>query len=110
MENKDRLLFFFEAENKRDWAAYRKSLSPDVVWVLHSSRQTKTIEGIDAYLAAMMEAYRGNDNTFSCEALYQSADGNRIAAILKNNLGEHSCDVFEFFRGLNIKEYEFILA
>jgi len=83
-------------------------LSPDVVWVLHS-KQTKTIRGIDKYLAAMMAAYEGRDNTFVCESLFQSSDGTRIVAILKNNLGECSCDIFEFSDGLIIKEYEFIL-
>ena len=109
MTNKDCLLAFFEAENKRDWSTYRKFLSLDVVWVLYS-RQTKTIEGIDDYLTAMVEAYKVCDNTFVCEALHQSSDGNRIVAILMNNLGEQSCDIFEFSDGLIVKEYEFILA
>jgi ketosteroid isomerase-like protein len=109
MNTKDILLAFFEAENKRDWVTYRKYLSPDVVWVLHS-RQTKTIEGADAYLTAMMEAYKDSDNAFVCEALYQSGDENRIVTILKNNLGERSCDVFEFCDSLIVKEYEFMLA
>ena len=108
MNTKDLLLAFFEAENKRDWVTYRKFLSPDVVWVLHS-KQTKTIRGIDDYLAAMMAAYNGSDNTFIYESLHQSSDGTRIVTILKNNLGERSCDVFEFSNGLIVKEYEFIL-
>lgn len=108
MNTKDLLLAFFEAENKRDWVTYRKFLSLDVVWVLHS-KQTKTIRGIDNYLAAIMAAYDGSNNTFVCESLYQSSDGARIVTILKNNLGERSCDVFEFFSGLIVKEHEFIL-
>ncbi|MCE5234748.1 MAG: nuclear transport factor 2 family protein [Clostridiaceae bacterium] len=109
MANKDSLLSFFEAENRRDWSTYRKFLSPDVIWVLYS-RESKTTVGIDAYLAAMTEAYQGSDNTFVCESLYQSGDENRIVTILRNNLGERSCDVFEFSNGLIVKEYEFILA
>ena len=109
MNTKELLLAFFEAENKRDWATYRKFLSPDVLWVLHS-KQIKTIKGIDGYLTAMMEAYESCDNTFVCEALHQSSDGTRIVAILKNNLGERSCDIFEFSDGRIVKEYEFILA
>jgi ketosteroid isomerase-like protein len=109
MDTKELLSAFFEAENKRDWATYREFLSPNVVWVLHS-KQIKTIRGIDDYLTAMMAAYKGSDNTFVCEALYQSSDGTRIVAILKNNLGERSCDIFEFFDGRIVKEYEFILA
>lgn len=109
MANKDKLISFFEAENKRDWSTYRKFLSQDVAWTLHS-KQTKTIRGIDAYLTAIIEAYKGSDNTFVCEALYQSGDENRIIAILRNNLGERSCDVFEFSGGLIVEEYEFMLA
>ena len=109
MNTKDLLLTFFEAENKRDWITYRKFLSPGVVWVLHS-KQTKTMKGIDEYLAAMMAAYEDSNNTFVCESLFQSRDGTRIVTILKNNLGERSCDIFEFSGGLIIKEYEFILG
>lgn len=108
MNTKDLLLAFFEAENKRDWATYRKFLSADVVWVLHS-KQTKAIRGADDYLAAMMAAYDGSDDTFVCESLHQSSDGTRIVTILKNNLGECSCDVLEFSNGLIVNEYEFIL-
>ncbi len=109
MDSKDILLAFFEAENKRDWATYQKFLSPDVVWVLQS-KQTKIIRGIDNYLNAIMEAYQSCNNTFDCEALYQNSDGSRIVTILKNNLGERSCDIFEFSDGCIVKEYEFILA
>ncbi|HWS30137.1 MAG TPA: nuclear transport factor 2 family protein [Clostridia bacterium] len=109
MVNKNSLLSFFEAENKRDWLTYRKFLSPDVTWVLYA-KQMKIIEGIDAYLTVIMEAYKDSDNLFVCEALYQSGDENRIVAILRNNLGERSCDIFEFSGGLIVKEYEFMLA
>ena len=108
MNTKDILLDFFEAENKRDWSTYRKFLSSDIVWELHSN-QVKTIRGIDDYLTTIMEAYRNCDNTFVCQTLYQNSDGSRIATILKNNLGERSCDIFEFSDGCIVKEYEFIL-
>jgi len=109
MNNKDRLAAFFEAENRRDWLSYRRFLSPDVVWVLHGDRE-KTIRGIDEYLAAIGAAYEGSDTTFACEALYESADDARIVAILKNSLGERSCDVFEFSAGLICRETEFLLG
>lgn len=108
MDTMNILLAFFEAENKRDWSTYRKFLSPDIVWELHSN-EVKIIMGIDDYLTTMMEAYRDCDNTFVCETLHKSSDGTRIATILKNNLGEHSCDIFEFSDGCIVKEYEFIL-
>ena len=108
MDTKGLLSAFFEAENKRDWVTYRKFLSRDVVWELHS-QQVKTIRGIDDYLAAIREAYGACGDTFVCEALYRSGDGTRIAAILKNSLGDRSCDIFEFSDGRITKEYEFIL-
>lgn len=109
MANTDRLLSFFEAENQRVWSTYQKYLSPGIIWVLHA-KQTKTIVGIDTYLAAIMEAYKDSGNSFVCETLYQSGNGSRIVAILRNNLGERSCDIFEFFDGLIVKEHEFLLA
>ena len=108
MNTRDILLAFFEAENKRDWAAYRKFLSPDVVWTLHS-RQTEIIRGRENYLTAMMEAYRSCDNTFVCEALHQSSDGTRVVTMLRNDLDERSCDIFEFADDCIVREDEFIL-
>ena len=105
MNTKQRLLDFFEAENKRDWISYRKYLAKDVLWTLHSDNE-KTICGIDCYI---MKEYEENNNTFVCESLYQSKDGDLIVTILKNNIGKRSCDIFEFKGGLIIKEYEFII-
>jgi hypothetical protein len=109
MTTKQLLLAFFEAENKRDWAAYRSFLSPDILWELHAG-SVKIIRGIDDYLAAITTAYQGSDNAFVCEALHQSGNSARIVTILRNNLGERSCDIFEFTGGLIVREYEFILA
>lgn len=109
MNNKEKLMAFFAAENKRDWEKYRQFLHPDVKWVLHA-KAVRRICGIDAYLTAMMDAYAGNNNTFVCESLYPGNDGNRIAAILINNLNERSCDIFEFKDGLIYEEHEFILS
>jgi ketosteroid isomerase-like protein len=108
MNTKELLIDFFKAENRRDWAAYRNYLDSDIVWILHS-KQVKSISGIDDYLSTIMEAYKTSDNTFVCESLYQNNDGTRIVTILKNNLGEYSCDIFEFRDGLIVKEYEFTL-
>jgi hypothetical protein len=104
------LLAFFAAENKRDWETYRSFLSPDVVWILHSKHTTIVYEKIEAYVSAMREAYKDSNNTFVCEALYKSSDGHRIVAILRNNLGERSCDIFYFREGLIVEEHEFILG
>lgn len=109
MNTKEALMAFFEAENRRDWAANRSFLSPNVVWELYS-KQMKTIQGIDDYINAIAKAYEGSDLTFVCETLHQSGDGARIVTILRNNLGERSCDIFEFADGMIVKEYEFILG
>lgn len=110
MDTVDILRAFFEAENKRDWEKYRRFLSPDVVWVLHSKQATIVYNNAEAYVAAMMAAYKDSNNTFVCEALYTSSDGQRITAILKNSLGERSCDIFYFRDGLIVEEHEFILG
>lgn len=57
-----------------------------------------------------MAVYEACDNTFICESLYQNNDGTRIVAMLRNNLGERSCDIFDFVDGLIVKEYEFIIG
>ena len=105
MDNKEKLSAFFEAENKRDWETYRRFLHPDVTWTLFSGTR-RTVRGVGEYLAAMKKAYHGSDNTFVCECLHGEKC---VAAILVNNLGERSCDVFEFKDGLIYREYEFIL-
>lgn len=108
MNNKERLIAFFEAENKRDWGKYRQFLHPDVRWVLHA-KKVHMICGIDAYLTTIIDAYASNNNSFVCESLYHGNSENRIVTILLNNLNERSCDVFEFKDGLIYEEHEFIL-
>ncbi|GEM_PF-3840395 len=39
----------------------------------------------------------------------KSKDLSLIVTVLKNNLGERSCDIFEFEAGLIVREYEFII-
>lgn len=41
MDRKQILTLFFKAENERDWKTYRKYLSPDIVWELHSKEKIK---------------------------------------------------------------------
>lgn len=109
MTNKEKLLAFFAAENRRDWEAYRQFLHPDIKWTLHT-KETHVICGVDAYITAMVEAYAENDNTFACEALYQNGTGDRIVTMLVNNQNKRSCDIFEFKDGLIYEEHEFILS
>jgi len=109
MDVKSRILGFFEAENRRDWEAYRQYLSPDVVWVLYG-RQTRTICGIGPYMEAIRGAYEDNNDTFVCESLHESGDGRRVAVVLRNDFGERSCEVFDFEGELIAREYEFPLG
>lgn len=106
--NRERLLAFFAAENARDWQTYRSFLSPDVVWTLYA-KDVRRISGIDAYLDAMMAAYQGSEDTFTVQSLYADGEENRIVAILVNNHGETSCDIFGFQDGLIRREFEFLL-
>lgn len=108
MENKEKLIAFFKAENNRDWEKYKTFLSQDVKWMLYS-KETKQISGIDDYMKVITDAYKGSSNIFTVESLFESEDKSRIAAVLINSLGERSCDIFDFERGKIINEYEFIL-
>jgi hypothetical protein len=108
MDIKTILTNFFIAENSRSWAAYRKYLSPDVTWELNTGGQTKAINGADDYVGYLQAVYERYNTTFVCESLY--SQGNRAVAILKNSLGERSCDIFDFADGLIVREYEFILT
>lgn len=109
MNNKQKLLAFFDAENKRDWATYRAFLHPQITWLLHS-KEEKLISGIDAYLKTITDAYAGSGEAFAVESLYESGDENRIVAILVNSRGGRSCDIFDFKGGLISAEHEFILS
>ncbi len=109
MNNREKLIAFFEAENNRDWEKYRQFLHPDVKWVLHS-KKAHTVCGINAYVSEMNAAYSDNGTTFVCEGLYPSIAENRIVTILVNSLNERSCDIFDFKDGLIYEEHEFILA
>ena len=108
MDNAAALRAFFDAENAREWDTYRGFLHPDVVWELHAA-QARSIRGIDAYMDAIRAAYRGSGVRFRCLEMHARRDGGRIVALLENDLGECSCDIFEFRDGQIYREYEFIL-
>ncbi|WP_282920183.1 nuclear transport factor 2 family protein [Ignavigranum ruoffiae] len=109
MNNLQILNLFLKAENERDWHTYRQFLSHDVVWELHSHTYSK-IEGIENYLNTIISAYESNRTTFEIETIVKSKDSTRIVAVLRNSVGERSCDIFEFEAGLIVREYEFILG
>lgn len=100
---------FFAAENSRDWETYQIFLDREVIWKLHGA-QERTIRGIEEYLSVIQQAYQDSDTTFVCLAFYQSEDKSRAVAILRNSLGEISCDSFSFRDGKICAEEEFLLG
>ena len=94
--NKALLAQFFQAENMRDWETYETFLAEDVVWELREAGKTTTIRGKRAYMNHIRSAYKGSGATFSCEGLYAGADNSRLVAMLVNDAGTRSCDMFWF--------------
>lgn len=108
MRTEEILQHFFEAENSRDWAAYRRFLHPEVLWQLFGG-EDKQIKGVEEYVSAIKKAYANTETRFSCQSMQLSKDGSRIAAYLVNDMGQRSLDIFDFKDGLIIREYEFLL-
>ncbi len=110
MENKELLRRFFELENRRDWTAYETFLHSDIEWILYHEGGSQVISGVENYMNKIRTAYYGNHDTFLCEAFFSSTSGDRITAILINNHGKRSTDIFEFENGLIRREWEFLLG
>ena len=110
MNNQGILQLFFEAENRRDWENYKVFLHPNVEWTLFNDKENQTISGLESYMSKIKTAYGESNDSFSCEIIYSSKSGNRVVAILINNYGQRSTDVFEFENGLIRKEWEFLLG
>ena len=108
METQQILQNFFEAENSRDWTAYKKFLHPEVVWQLFNNG-VQNIKGTDEYMQFIKNAYKNTDIKFTCKDMKISNSGNRIAAYLINDKGNISIDIFVFKDNLIYREYEFIL-
>lgn len=107
--NAQKLAAFFHCENERDWEAYRQFLHPEVTWTLHG-KQEKCFAGIDAYLNAIQAAYEGGDSRFKCLHMIVSKDEQTVAALLENDAGERSLDVFRWKDGLIYSEDEFLMG
>ncbi|MDO4229454.1 MAG: nuclear transport factor 2 family protein [Capnocytophaga sp.] len=99
---------FFKAENNRDWESYRRFLHHEIVWTLFGKKE-KTILGIENYMQTIQKAYENSDIRFVCQDLQVSNDGNRIVAVLINDLKIRSIDIFDFKDNLIYREYEFFL-
>jgi hypothetical protein len=56
--------------------------------------EPKKRTGGQAYLEAVQAAYTENDDTFMCETMHVSGDGQRIISMLCNNHGCRGCDFF----------------
>jgi hypothetical protein len=110
MDNEKSLLEFFSAENKRDWTRYKTFLHPCVEWILFSDSKRQITYGIGDYMDKMRSAYGKSEDSFICEKMITSCNGQRILAILVNNHGHRSIDIFDFENGLIRNEYEFLMG
>ena len=100
---------FFQAENDRDWEAYRTFLHEDVVWHLHDEGD-RTIRGVEEYMRTIQDAYAGSDARFRVEEAHEAARGSRVVVLLVDDSGKMSFEVFDFEDGLIRREHEFLLG
>jgi len=110
MKNENALFEFFAAENDRDWERYAQYLHQDVEWRLFTAFGCQVIQGLDNYMAKIMTAYEGSQDSFICDQHFSSQSGSRIVTVLHNNYGQQSVDIFDFEDGLIKHEYEFLLS
>ena len=108
MTNLEKLFAFFEAENQRDWQTYETFLSDQVSWELQGDT-IEIIKGKADYLTKIQKVYHKNPVQFSCTYCQLSPDQNRIVTILENDVGDLSCDIFFFEKGMIVKEIEYLL-
>ena len=108
MTNLEKLFAFFEAENQRDWQTYQTFLSDHVSWELEGDT-IEIIKGKADYLTNIQKVYHKNPVQFSCTYYQLRPDQNRIVTILENDLGDLSCDIFFFEKGMIVKEIEYLL-
>ena len=101
---------FLAAENARDWDAYARLLHPEVRWSLQQHCRTQVICGAGAYVAAMKAAYESSGGRFRWLQRVVSGDGALVGAMLEDDQGARSLDVFVIEDGLVREEWEFILG
>ncbi len=109
MDNENSLMEFFLAENQREWTRYKTFLHPSVEWILFSDSKIQFTYGIRDYMDKIRSAYGKSENSFICEKMITGRNGQRIMAILVNNHGHRSIDIFDFENGLIRNEYEFLM-
>lgn len=108
MTNLEKLFAFFEAENQRDWQTYETFLSDHVSWELEGDT-IEIIQGKADYLTKIQQVYHNNPVQFRCTYYQLSPDQNRIVTLLENDVGDLSCDIFFFEKGMIVKEIEYLL-
>ena len=108
MTNIEKLFAFFDAENQRDWQTYQTFLSDQVSWELQGDT-IEIIKGKADYLTKIQKVYHNTPVQFRCTYYQLSPDQNRIVTILENDLGDLSCDIFFFEKGVIVKEIEYLL-
>ena len=101
---------FFAAENARDWAAYGGFLHPGAEWVLVDDGAERRIVGREECLAAIVAACDGAGAVFSCLDMTVDRGRGRVVALLVNDDGERSLDVFDVEGGLIRREWGFLLG
>jgi len=101
---------FFAVENARDWRTYAGFLHPQVEWSLIDVGRERRVVGREAYLQAIRSAYDGAATKFRCVETMVDHRRGRIAAVLVDELGERSLEVFDVEDGLIRREWEFFLG
>lgn len=97
---------FLEAENRRDWTAYRSFLADDVAWTLMGSGR-RVVRGINEYMATIRAFYEQNpDATFTIERLVVD-EPTGVAFAELDMAGRKSIDVFETRAGRIAVEREY---
>lgn len=110
MTNKELLELFFLAENERNWGKYMEFLSEEIEWRLYAiDGSCERIVGKDAYLVRIKTAYQDSSVHFQIESLTESDHRQRMIAMLIDDNGKKSCDIFDFSDGKIIREYEYLL-
>ena len=108
MDDLERLAAFFDAENRRDWEAYRAFLHPEVEWELRQpDGRVEFIRGPEEYMARIQAAYAGWNGRFRCEAAQVERDS-QVVVRLVNDRGEVSRERFRLRDGLVWRETEYL--
>jgi len=96
---------FYRCENARAWDGVRTHISDDIV--ARSYPGGDEVAGKDAYMRAMVEMYRGRDETFDVLSISADARSSTVHAELVIG-GKQSVNVFELRDGVIAREREYL--